>query len=259
MKGSLTTISYNSKARDEVYAQLNDLFGSEIKIQSLCTTDLKPDVLIDDDLILITAPVVKDMIQPFIKEGCKYIIATRNINTKNLKLLFNIPDNADVMVVNNLWENTVEVVKELELIGINHVKFHPYNPQTPIKGMDFTYAVTIGEPQLVPDNIPNVIDLGTRLISVKTIVQILLHFNLNKSFDSIVSSRYIRDLVRLSTELNSLAHKNEMLLSLMEKIISDFDDGIIVTDLDQQILFYNRLAQQILGVDTDIKGLKLQQ
>lgn len=259
MKGSLTTISYNSKARDEVYAQLNDLFGSEIKIRSICATDLSSDMLIDDDLILITAPVVKDMILPFIKKDSKYLIATRNINTKNLKLVLDIPESTDVLVVNNLWENTIEVVEELELIGVNHLKLHPHNPQVPVKGMDFKYAVTIGEPELVPETIPNVIDLGTRLISVKTIVQILLHFDLNKSFDSIVSSRYIRDMVRLSTELNTLAHKNEMLLMLMENIISEFDDGIIVTDLDQQILFYNRLAQQILGVDTDIKGFKLEQ
>ncbi|HHV18820.1 MAG TPA: sigma 54-interacting transcriptional regulator [Thermoanaerobacterales bacterium] len=259
MKGSLTTISYNIKARDEAYAQLNDLFGSEIKIRSLCTTDLNYEAMIDDDLILITAPVVKDMILPYIKKGCKYIIATRNINTKNLKLLFDIPDNTDVLVINNLWENTVEVVEELELIGINHLNFHPYNPQVPFKDMNFNYAITIGEPQLVPKTIPNVIDLGTRLISVKTIVQILLHFNLSKSFDSIVSSRYIRDLVRLSTELNSLARKNEMLLILMEKIISEFGDGIIVTDMNQQILFHNCLAQEILGIDTGMKGLKLEQ
>ena len=143
------------------------------------------------------------MIMPFIKKDCKYIIATRNINTKNLKLLLDIPENTDVLVVNNLWENTIEVIEELQLIGINHLNFYPYNPQAPIEGFDYKYAVTIGEPQLVPKNIPNVIDLGTRLISIKTIVQILLHFDLNKSFDSIVSSRYIRDLVRLSTKLNA--------------------------------------------------------
>ena len=50
-----------------------------------------------------------------------------------------------------------------------------------------------------------------------------------------------------------------MLLILMEKIISEFDDGIIVTDLNQQILFNNRLALQILGIHTDIKGLQLKE
>lgn len=256
MKGSLTTISYNSKARDEVYSQLDDIFGSEIKISSICVSDLSADAVIDSDLILITAPMVQEILH-FTGAQANYLIASRNVNTKNLKLVLDIPEGADVLVVNNLWENTVEVVEELELIGINHIKLHPFNPKTPLQYTDIKYAVTIGEPELVPKQIPNVIDLGTRLISVKTIIQILLHFNLKKPFDSIVSSRYIRDLVRLSTELNALANKNEMLRMLMGNIISEFAEGVIVTDTNLNIQFHNVLARQLLGYDECIKGMNL--
>lgn len=254
IRGSITTISYDSKARDEINSQLNHLVGRELKINSLCCDELDPQEKISDDLILITAPVVRDIVIPRIKPGCKYLVATRTVNTSNLKKLFDIPPGSKVIVFNNLLENTIEVVNELKAIGINHLDLHAYDFKTPQELTDYKYAVTIGEPHLVPKHIPVSVDLGHRLISIVTIGKILDHFNVSKTLDYLVSSRYMKDLVRLSMELTAHVNQNEVLLRQMETIVSDLEDGVIVTDAEQKILLHNKSATNLLGLSQDIRG-----
>lgn len=245
---SLTTLSYNQKAKTEIYNQLTKLIGDQININSLCLIDLNENELINDNLILITAPAIKNLFLPFLNHKSKYLIAKRTINPKNLERLFNIPPGSEVLVVNNLFQNTIEVINELETVGINHLNFCPYHPdKTNIK--TFKYVITPGEPHLVPKNIPNVIDLGTRLISIFTIAEILIHFTGSTSCDNLVYSRYICGLVNSSMKLSQQVQKNKALQLKMKMAISEMEDGVIITDFNQNITFYNTTAASIIGND----------
>ncbi|HHW04054.1 MAG TPA: sigma 54-interacting transcriptional regulator [Thermoanaerobacterales bacterium] len=253
MKKSLTTISYNKKARDKVYEQLSDLIGNEVNINSLCVDDLREKEKIHDDLILITAKAIKNHVLPFIDKSCKYIVASRNLDTKNLRLLFDIPPGSEVLVVNNLLVNTIEVIRELETIGISHLKYYPYEPGN-FKNKHYDYAITIGEPELVPQNVSRVIDLGDRPISVMTISKILTLLDIDNSFDFLISSTYISDLVKLSMQLTNKVKQNQLLQLQLEKIISNFDDGVIVTDEKDNILIHNKVVEEMLNINSSLIG-----
>lgn len=252
---SLTTLSYNQKAKTEIYNQLTKLIGNQIKVNSLCLNDIPAHELIYDDLILLTAPVVKNLYLPYLDPTAKYLIAKRTINPKKLECLFNIPPGSEVLVVNNLFQNTIEVINELETVGINHLVFHPYNP-VEITNKTFKYAITPGEPHLVPPDIPNVIDLGTRLISIMTIAEILIHFTGSTSCDELVYSRYICDLVSSSMKLSHQVKTNKALQLQMEMAISELEDGVIMTDFNHIVTFYNTAAANIIG-KADLKGTNI--
>lgn len=259
MKGSLTTISDNKKERNEVHRQLTELLGDELKINSICWNDLLPNKKIADDLIVITSPLVKERAVPCIKKGCKYIIATRTLNAKNLQILFNIPEGSRILVVDTTLEDALEVIKELEIMGINHLEFYPYSPQEKIKNDSFFYALTTGQSHLVPKKVNSILDLGVSVVSIVTISEILLFFKMSKSYKNLVNSRYLKDLIKQARELNNHARENELLLTQIETIVSEFDEGIIVTDPQQRIFFYNKLATKFLEKSESIKGQKIKE
>jgi transcriptional regulator with PAS, ATPase and Fis domain len=246
MKYRLTTISLNEKARSEVYEQLVALIGDRFAIESLCYTDYKKANRNDDKVVLITTPPVMNLIKSQLQSNCKYFIAKRTINPSHLGLILNIPAESEVLVVNNLYENALEVIAELACIGVNHIRLVPYD-FTPNSGNRFRYAITPGEGHLVPSSIPNVVDIGNRLISLTTIAQILFYCTGDSMDDDFLYSRYIRDLVSLSFELSRQVKRNDMLQQQMKTIISNSEDGIIVTEADKIITFHNEMASAILN------------
>jgi transcriptional regulator with PAS, ATPase and Fis domain len=244
----LTTVSYNAKACRDVYLQLSAIIADKVKIRSVDYSDLTPDEKVADDLVLITTPVIKHLVVPFIQDGCKYVIAKRTINPQRMRALFDIPAGADVLVVNVLYESAVDVVQELSTIGITHANFHPYDPQRPLTGR-YAIAVTPGEPHLVPEGIEQVIDIGDRLISIATISQVLYHLTGEWADDDLINSRYIQNYVKLSMSLAEQSRYNEMLHRQMEMVITNFEDGVLLTDKNNVITYHNLKASELLGKD----------
>jgi transcriptional regulator with PAS, ATPase and Fis domain len=252
MNKTLVTVSSDSKNKYEIYNQLTELIGDLCTIKSYCYDELPGIGTLEADLVLISASFIKDRVLPYVKKGSKLLVARRTINLKNLKQLFDIPSGTDVLIVNNSLETSEETVKELYEIGIKHLNFFPFNPTG--KRQDwFNYAVTFGEMHLVPESIPNVMDMGTRLIDIMTIAEILIFFEGAITCDTLISSRYIRTLVKLSMELSEQMRHNEMLHRQMEMVISNIEDGVIITDFNQNIMFSNRMANEIFG-GSDISG-----
>ena len=241
----LTTISFNPKACRDVYRQLMGTIGDRVGIRSLSYTDLSPGQQVDDDLVLITTPVIEHLIKPFIKPGCKHVVAKRTINPSNMKALFEIPAGTRVLAVNVLYESALDLVEELNMIGITHAHFIPYDPDKPLPD-GVSLAVTPGETHLVPPEISRVIDIGDRLISIATISQILFHLTGDWVDDTLINSRYIQNYVKLSMRLSEHSRDSQMLHRQIETVIANFEDGVIVTDRDNVITYHNGRALELL-------------
>ena len=78
-KPSLMTISYNEKACREINHHIKSIIGESIEVTSYYYTQIRPDVKIRDDLVLITTPLIQNEIIPKLEEGCPYLVARRSI------------------------------------------------------------------------------------------------------------------------------------------------------------------------------------
>jgi len=245
MKYNLTTVSLTSKASQEVARQLEPLIGDYFTITCHAYKDFIKHRPPHDKLVLITAPVVAELVVEHLDADCKYFVAKRTINPRNIGKILDIPEGTDVLVVNNSHENVMEVISELKTIGINHLQYHPFIPEEPLR-RDFRYALTPDEVQLVPEGIPHVVDIGSRFISLMTIAQIFYYCEECLLMENFLYERYIRDYVSLSMNLSRHIRQNIMLQKQMELILSNFEDGIIITEDDQRITFHNKTASSLL-------------
>lgn len=249
MQYKLTTISNDESASKDVYDQLTTLIGKHFIITSYCYQDYLKIKHPKDKLVLITGPLTEAKVIHHLNRDCKYFIGKRTLNPKSFHLLFNIPKDSEVLVVNNLYENAIEVITELQAVGINHLRLFAHDPHKPLE-KKFRYAISHGELHLVPPDIPHVINLGRRLISLMSIAQIVDYCTGDRLDDSFLYERYIRDLVKLSFESFTQIQRNDLLQEQMKMVLANFEDGILVTEADNKITFHNTIAASILNQKT---------
>lgn len=251
MLGSISTISVSKKTRDDVYRQLTDLIGGQVKITSYYYRDLPVGGNFRDELVLITSPWIKKEVLPLLAPDCPYLCAKRNLDLQNIHLLFDIPPGSEVLVVNDLYENALEVIKELATFGVDQYHFVPYSPGRPLE-KNFKYAVTIGEYDRVLREIPQVIDLGMRQINLLTVAEILKFFTNEIMVDELMTNRYLKTSVQSILRLHNEVRQNEALKAQLSDLIEGIDDGVLIIrpakeQRDSQVVeFYNQAAAELL-------------
>lgn len=251
----LTTISSTKKASVEVYKQLNNIIGDIVRIRSYCIDDFSDGEIVLDDFILITAPSFKNIILKLIPNDTKYIISRRSVDMRRLKAILKIPEGSKVLVVNDFYGSAVELANELRILDINKLELTPFDPDRNNEN-DFEYAITAGEISNVPSYINNKIDLGDRLLSIMTITEILYHFNEKSGYDDLIITRYLKDFIDLSLQMSEQNDHILFLKKQLEEVISNVENGIIITDKHNIITFCNERAKLVLS-NANIEGRSL--
>ncbi len=242
-------------------AQLQELIGDSIEIRGYSMHD--PRLRMFDpkaDLCLVVGP--KDLaarIIAMLRPDVKYIVKERSLDLVKLHLLQQIPEGSDVLMVNDVYLNSLEVIDELNKITFHTMKMYPYAPDAPLAvqgdaaayrrpdGSPFQYAVTAGEPHLVPPEIPVVVDIGYRQINIMTVADILRCLKKDQSMDSMVGIRYMRPFANLSMMMAKKNREVSLLQAQLASVIANMENGILLVNESQEILIFNESAQKILG------------
>lgn len=281
----LAVISISEAVTKKDCEQLRQIIGTSVKINGYTLDQIKRIPPIHEELALIIGPdILAAQIISCLPSKTKYILNRRSLDPASLNLLFHIPPNSEVLVVNDFYINAYELTDELHELNINSLRYFPYNPNDPndpyhlnnsylptlsndygkslnvkyptrdkpgyqlpaYSGLPFQYAVTAGELQEVPKGIPYVIDIGRRLISIMTIADILQHFTGSAACDHLVSSRYIKSFVNVSFALAEQNSKNRLLQAQLETVIANSPNGILLVNEEYDILICNQMAENLL-------------
>lgn len=243
--GSITLINYNAGRRDDLHKQLYDLVGDRLNIRSYVYDQLAPGQNYRDDLVVITAPFVREEILACLAPDTPYVVARRVVRMENLGRLFEIPEGSHVLVVYNLYEGAVELAKDLRELGVTHFYMHGYANDRPLE-RDFEYAITL-QPELVPPGIPHVINLGMRDLSLSTVGQILSFFTGESAIDELVTQRYIRSAVNSAAELSEERKCSTRLKEQISALLEELEEGALLFEADGRVLAYNEAAAICFG------------
>lgn len=177
--------------------------------------------------------------------SAKSLVLDRQVQTRNLGLLLDLPSGFPVMVVNNSQETTEDFIQQLKAAGISHLAFEPYWP-----GMETIpickVAVTPGERQIVPASVERIIDLGNRQVTIKSIIRILHHFKaLDNNFEII--SRLLT--IEADESAGLLAGYSKAVRSILNAIVGSFEESVFVADTAGIIRYVNQAGSRLLGLD----------
>ena len=272
MSYKLTVISSGEPAMREVCRQLRNYLGPSFRIKGYYLGQLKGLPPIEDDLVLISAPSFARQIIPHIKPGVAYIMMRRTIDPERINRLLRVPPNSRVLVVNDFVTSAYGLIEELREFDILPLRYFPYEPysgsfepdpeswpgQGESSAEDFLYAITAGERELVPGNIPHVIDLGQRKISLLTVGEILRQLTGSPTYDSLVMSRYNKGVIQVNVELHRLYEKNMQLQNQLAAVIANAEQGVLLVSEEREVMVANKLALRLLGAE-GLVGRRLDQ
>ena len=191
--------------------QIKEIFGDVLSIRAITVKDIAMKSIHTDELVLLSEEFILQIVKSFLPDRAHFVIAKRSLNFVNMKELLKLPKGKHILVVNDIKINTDETIRELKESVFEHY-YHPYYPDMPIPD-NIDYVVTPGEKHLIPKGIKNIIDIGPRVISLKTIYELFDIFGLEQD-RSLIVGRYIKSLVYLSKIQSNFQKKIFTSLSL---------------------------------------------
>lgn len=237
----LVIIALGHNTAYTLYEQLKNLF-SFLDISYYYQSSLPPKDL-EADLIVYSSHYTFEKIKvnaPHIP----YIIARRSINYHEIHKLFKIPKYSKALLVNDSKESAEETILLLQTLGIDHIDYYSFYPgATLISNIDI--AITPGEIEHIPSFMNTIIDIKTRLLDITSIIEILTHFNMLEKYATILSARYIQDIIKLIKSGNKLLDDSRKMKERFKTVINNVHDGLIAINKDNKISVFNPIAEKL--------------
>ena len=228
------------------------ILGGNVTINNYYISALTGQEVLNEDCILLMVAEKSVIVKNYVPDKRNIVIAQRTIYKRELAKIMAIPPQTDVLVVNDGYNMTMEMVALLYRLGVNHLNLIPYAESTSYDGIE--YAITPGEPALVPTGIAHVIDTGDRSLDFATFVQILelLRIDSDDVHERLIV--YAHDIVTPDGGIER-QHRELFLQKIaFQTVLNLSNEGVLVLDKDNKVILYNLRLAQMLDVKGDVMG-----
>lgn len=240
-KKHLLLITAQSTAKIQILAYLSSLFYRHLTLSSVRIEDATESMINSADCLLYTTENVQLAFHKHfsVPQSTYELICSRTFNHTYLTELLTIPKHATVYVINDFEASSISVINLLQKSGFSNYHFVPYFPGCNLSTQGIQYAVTVGDLYLTPTEIPNIIDIGSRVPDIATINQIITYFQLDPHIANEVTHSYLRHTIQLLR----LSH-NQLVTTLNSKhllqlIIDHFKTPVCIINGDYKIYTAN--------------------
>lgn len=234
-------VSINQTIRLEFQTYLHNILGNYISFDTIGLEQVRePAQLKGYQCILFSSSLVQSEFPLPIPENVAQIVCTRTFNHAFLDQIIRIPPGERVYIVNDTCESIVTIIEQLENAGVIQYQFEPYYPGCPHTDESIHYAITIGEPHLVPKHITNVIDIGNRIIDISTVNELCEYFQLPASLSNQITSSYVNSILQIA-RLSSTYYQDYIYShQLLQTVISNLPLGLCLLSARGEIIMANR-------------------
>lgn len=202
---------------------------------------------VEADLVLYTSAYFKIRASRYIDSNIPDLIARRVIDHKNIKEIISIEENKDVLFINDSYESTSEAIKQLIDLGLDHIRYNPYYPGCTSYPM-LDIAITTGEVQLAPYKPERLIDIGTRMLDVHTILEVASILGCKKYINESLIVGYIRDIIDISKEIDESRRAYYESEQMLQLIVNNLDYGVCFINNEGKIMSSNSKFEYIFGL-----------
>ncbi|MCP1357698.1 sigma-54 interaction domain-containing protein [Aneurinibacillus migulanus] len=239
----LIVLSLGANTLKHVIVQLKKYVGADVQIKGYCIEN-KISEHFAGKLVLVTSELLCRLVPEHVADASKIIVARRTLSYENIDKMLRLKDGSEVLLVNDMKESCIEVMEQLKNHGFENFVYYPYYP-----GIE-TYrkcaiAITPGESNLAPEEVEQIIDIGTRQIDITTIVEIMGELDLIPTRGSIASSEFVKEIIELTKSLSRLNRKLDDTNVLLSNIFDKFPKALFFCDKDENVLYYNEEMKKI--------------
>ena len=236
---------------DHIKKNLEDVFENSVQFQNAFLEELGENEKLDGDLFLVLYDDYIYSVSKHISNLNNIVTITRGINRKHITELITIKNPTDILIVNDDNFSTLQTTYTLQGLGLNHITFIPYN-----KALDknnyynnIKIAITPNAVSSIPDYIDKVINIGYREVGYDTLIKIMQKLRIDSDLVYVNILKRMNDIV----EPNSNTRTNDLINSylkgeMLNKIISNNNEGVLLTDSKFNLVYSNESANMIFNI-----------
>ena len=254
-------VSINSSIRLEFQSYLHKILGAYIAFDTIGLEQVqRPDQIKGYQCILFSSPLVQSEFPIPIPKEIMEIICTRTFNHACLDQIIRIPPGERVYIVNDTYDSIVTIMDQLKEAGVVQYRFEPFYPGCIQADESIHYAITVGEPQLVPSHITNVIDIGNRIIDISTVNELCEYFHLPASLSNQITKSYVNSIMQIAKLTSAYYQDYIYSRQLLQTVISNLPIGLCLLSVRGEINMVNRRFSMDLELpETGTTGRNLSQ
>ena len=232
-----------------LHAQLSDFVGKLAELRSYWVTDGLSEP-VEADLIVLSSELVREELVElgYLSADADPIISRRIVDCDALESVVALPPGTKALFVNDRPETARECVDSLLDLGLDAIAWLPWHPGLAPPPPDYRLAVVAGEPELVPDGIDTVIDIGVRIYDFGTIAEILGRLGIANVELGQYSRRYLAKIVSLARRLARSNEQARRLSGHLGSVIDSLRHGILVYDQGGRVSVCNEELRELLSL-----------
>lgn len=247
MKKKIAVITFLHKGALLHKAQIESQFGDAVEVSVFAFDNNPVDQKIDADLAVISIYPVYVAVEPYLDAHTQVVIVSTTITCAQFERIMAVPAGERALIVNYSREMTMESLALFKQLGINHIDMLPYYP-----GMktvpEVSVAITPGELHHVPKEIPQVIDIGSRVLSGTTLVEIAIKLGMGHLIQTEGFARHLEGLKSYSVGMQEVMGRAYALEGELQSLLDIMDDGIVAVNLQGIVHALNKRAEEIFSV-----------
>lgn len=226
------------------------VFDNHAIVNNYYIDSFTDDLEIKEDLIIVMAESRAIKVKDYVINKHNIIVAKRTFRKQAILPMFSIPENTDVLVVNDTIETVLESISTLNHTDLKHLNFIPFEPGKDYHHID--YAISPYEPELVPQYIKHIYDVEDRVLDISTMLLIINRLHLN---DMAIQKKLYNYYQKVLSSNDGIIDNYNNLLEKTEEIdilLNLSHDGILLTDKEGKILVSNKKFKDMFQLDNII-------
>lgn len=225
-------------------------FGSNITLEQFSVERNDFDAMDPDADLYIVAATSSDafsQVMAAIPQDRNIVTPSITFFKKEIDALRQLPRGTRAMLVNLSVQMAIESIAELNRLGITQIEFTPVYPGSDYP-TDVNLAITPGEAQYVPSTVLRVLDLGPRVFTADTLLEIALALGFTWFPKSQEFQTYANSLADQGQSLAALWNARLKTETYLDILMGALETGILGVDVNGHIVAMNSVAGSILSL-----------
>lgn len=242
--------SSNMNAMNFVKSNLEGIFEDFVRFYNVHLEEYPENSVLHADAYLVSGDDLYEQLKERVDNFSMVVKMERSPNVRALKSISEIPSGTKVLLVNDSYETALSTAYSFYEMGVSHINFVPFDNSLDHTGIydDITIAVTPNEPELVPEHISEVIDIGYRVVSFDTVVKLKQLLDLEAERINRNIFRYLHTVVESATSFYSNFIYDYLKSEMIKRIVDGSAIGTILVDALFEPVYANAKACSIFGV-----------